>query len=79
MAAALVNQLQTTKNDEARSIILENLHSALFSAPGVPLQANFFDVEFPLLCSLQSDDSPIVSCWLLRCLDSLCRKSDICA
>lgn len=78
MAAAIVNQLQTTKNDEARTGLLVNLHKSLFSAPGLPLQANFFDVDFPLICSLQSDETPLVSIWLLQTLSEICRKNDIC-
>lgn len=78
MASALIEQLKGASDDGKRAELLHNIELALFSGPGQPLDANFAQNEFVALCSLQSEDSPVVSIWLLHNLADLCRKEDVC-
>lgn len=79
MASAIISQLKTLGDDEKRKLQLHSLGEILFTAPGQPSDPNFLQGDFLQFCSLQTDESPVTSVWLLRHLSDLCRKDDVCA
>ena len=78
MATEVIEQIKAASDDVKRVTILQDLDRCLFSAPGQPIDPAFAQSDFLLLCSLQSEDSPAISVWLLQTLADLCRRDDFC-
>jgi len=78
MASTIISNLKAVSDDVKRKEQLKLLNEALFSAPGQPIDPNFLHGDFLQFCSLQSDESPVTSIWLLRNVAELCRKDDAC-
>jgi hypothetical protein len=76
MATEVIEQIKAASDDVKRVTILQDLDRCLFSAPGQPIDPAFAQSDFLLLCSLQSEDSPAISAWLLQTLADLCRRDD---
>jgi hypothetical protein len=78
MTSAIIEQLKLSSDDAKRKELLQTLTKTLFLAPGQPLDPTFAQGDFLLLCGLQSEESPLVSTWLLHNLSDLCRRDDVC-